>query len=172
MFDFVPFDFGRNGWMRRMEREFDAMNKMFEGFGGGRNMCCDVEDLGDRYEIVMELPGMKKEDISLKVSDNVLVISAEQKSESKTEDTPEIKAEPAEAGQEKALAERKEQLPSQERRYIHRERRYQSMERRFNVEEIEVKKITANYENGLLTVVLPKKTPTKPQDDVFTVEIE
>ncbi len=171
MFNLMPFDFGRTNMWRRMQREFDAMNRMFESFEPV-NMRCDVEDLGDHYEISMELPGMSKDEISLQVSDNVLTISAERQTD--VDRSPEIRAEKAEddGKDDTALEERQAAELDRPGRYIHRERSYQRTERHFNVEDVIVSEITASYENGILTVKLPKKHPTEAEDDVFTVEID
>lgn len=177
MFDLMPFAFGRNSWMNRMRDPFEMMNKMFENFGAfdQLDMRCDVEDLGDRYELNMELPGMDKDEISLKVANDVLTIRAEHKTE--TEHEPDITAEQAEADEEKKdsreLKTREHaELQRPERNFVHRERSYRSMERSFNVEDIVVSEIKASYMNGILTVVLPKKHATPAEDDVYTVEID
>lgn len=174
MFDLTPFDFGfgRN-MFRRMQREFDAMNRMFESFEPA-SMRCDVEDLGDHYELNLELPGMSKDEISLQVHDNVLTVRAEHKSE--TNNGPEIEAENVDekssADKNELKAKEKAELGRPEGRYIHRERSWQRMERSFNVEDIVVEDIRAKYENGLLTITLPKQKPTSPEEDIHTVEID
>lgn len=173
MFEFLPMNFSNRNWLRRMDREFSELDRMFRSLER-QSMRCDVEDLGDRFEMCLELPGMKKEDIQMTVRDNILVIRAEHKEETTHEEAPEIKAEKAADGDNVPAVqkEREAALSTDRRHFIHRERSYQSMERSFNVEEIQVDKITAKYENGVLTVVLPKKNPTKPEENIHTVEIE
>ena len=46
--------------------------------------------------------------------------------------------------------------------YVRRERRYGSLSRSFDISGIEADKITASYENGVLTLELPKKAESQP----------
>jgi HSP20 family protein len=144
MFGLVPFDF--DGMMR-------SMDKLFRDYSM-QDMRMDVEDLGDKYEMTVELPGMKKEDISLRVKDNILTIKASHASESQNS--------PDEESRETALTDRN---------FIHQERSYRSMERSFNVEGVLVDQIRARYEDGLLIVDLPKESPTA-QDNTYEVNID
>eukprot|EP00695_Tsukubamonas_globosa_P001816 TRINITY_DN2898_c0_g1_i1.p2 TRINITY_DN2898_c0_g1~~TRINITY_DN2898_c0_g1_i1.p2 ORF type:complete len:98 (+),score=45.66 TRINITY_DN2898_c0_g1_i1:293-586(+) len=89
-----------------------------------------------------ELPGMKKEDIKIELlENNTLKISGETKQEKK-----------------------------EERQNFHRvERSFGSFERRFTLPDYaKIENITANYNNGILDVVIPKeqaklKAPAKKQ---------
>ncbi len=144
MFGLVPFDF--DGMMR-------SMDKLFRDYSM-QDMRMDVEDLGDKYEMTVELPGMKKEDISLRVKDNILTIKASHASASQNS--------PDEESRETALTDRN---------FIHQERSYRSMERSFNVEGVLVDQIRARYEDGLLIVDLPKENPTA-QDNTYEVNID
>ncbi len=144
MFDLVPFDF--DGMMR-------SMDKLFRDYSM-QDMRMDVEDLGDKYEMTVELPGMKKEDISLRVKDNILTIKASHTSASQNS--------PDEESRETALTDRN---------FIHQERSYRSMERSFNVEGVLVDQIRAKYEDGLLIVDMPKENPAA-QDNTYEVNID
>ena len=77
-----------------------------------------------------ELPGFKKEDISVDVKDGYLTISATRNEE---------KDEKNEKGE-----------------YIRRERRYGSFSRSFDISQIDQAGISAGFENGVLKLVLPK----------------
>lgn len=144
MFGLVPFDF--DGMMH-------SMDKLFRDYSM-QDMRMDVEDLGDKYEMTVELPGMKKEDISLRIKDNILTIKASHTNESQMG--------PDEESQETALTNRN---------FVHQERSYRSMERSFNVEGVVVDQIRARYEDGLLIVDLPKENPTE-QDNTYEVNID
>ncbi len=99
---------------------------------------CDMEDKGDRYEISLETPGVPKEKITIKAGTNHIDISGEQ--EKKTEDKG--------------------------KNYLYKERSYSSLSRRISTpEEVIPSKIDAKMENGVLHIQVPKKTPTKKEDE-------
>lgn len=83
-----------------------------------------------------ELPGMRREDISIDIENNVLTISGE-------------KTEAREEGDE-------------ERRYHVYERNFGSFTRSFTLPRtIDVANIVANFDNGVLTMKLPKVPEAK-----------
>lgn len=45
----------------------------------------EVRDIGSRYELSAELPGMKEEDINISLKDNMLILEGEKRNESKRE---------------------------------------------------------------------------------------
>ncbi len=89
----------------------------------------DVAETDEAYTVSIDLPGLKKEDIKIEVTDNVLNVSGERKNESQFSD-----------GQ------------------IHRlERSYGSFKRSFALPKaVSADDIEAHYENGVLNVKLPK----------------
>lgn len=92
---------------------------------------CDVNETKDSYWVSFDMPGVKKEDIKIEVQGNELVISGERHREVK------------EQGGETTLRH---------------ERTYGKFERTFRMPTtIAADKIEAHYENGVLTVALPKK---------------
>ncbi len=137
MFELIPFDHH----MRRMAnydpfRELEEMERSF--FGGSRSVNAfrtDVIDTGDAYELQAELPGFRKEDITIDVENDVLTISAERTVESDETKRP---------------------------NYVKRERFYGSFSRSFDVSGINVDAIEAAYTDGVLTLTMPKKVETAP----------
>lgn len=98
---------------------------------------CDMEDLGDKYEITLEAPGIPKEKITIKAGIDYIDISGEQ--EKKTEE--------------------------KRKSYLYNERSYTSLRRRIPTpEEIVPSKVDAKMENGVLHVQVPKKTPTRSEE--------
>ena len=98
---------------------------------------CDMEDLGDKYEVTLEAPGIPKDKITIKAGIDHIDISGEQ--EKKTEEKG--------------------------KNYLYNERSYSSLKRRIPVpEEIIPSKIDAKMENGVLHIQVPKKTPTKTEE--------
>lgn len=95
----------------------------------------DVKDKGANYELTAELPGLKKEEISLCYNSGYLTISAQ----------------------------RKEEQNEEKENYIRRERHFGSMSRSFYIDDIDESKITAEFTDGVLKVDLPKTTAGVPQ---------
>ena len=116
-------------------RIFDEfMRPFFSGMNGvsRESMNVDVKDEGDHYLLEAEIPGATKDNVHVDMDDGVLTIAAEWNSEKKDEKNDS---------------------------YIISERRYGSVTRSFTVENVNEDGITAAYENGVLKLTLPKKTP-------------
>ena len=118
-----------------LEREFDRMAGRF--FGGPVRTWAvaprmDVRDAGDQYQVVVEVPGFQPEEVDVSVEHGLLTITAKH-----AEATPE-------EGEKR-------------NGYVWRERQTSSLRRQLRVPEgIRPDQISANLENGLLTVGLPK----------------
>lgn len=138
MFDLVPFRRSSNDIISL----FDEMEKnWFRNMGNEfPAFKTDIVDKGDKYVLEADLPGFNKEEININVEDNRLIISA------------------------------KQNINTEENRenYIRRERRYGSFTRSFDVSGIKTEEITADYKNGVLTLILPKKhnTPNTRKIDI------
>ena len=91
----------------------------------------DVRDEGEAYVLEADLPGMKKDDLSVELEGNYLTISA-QRSHQQQEADPEGS-------------------------YIRRERSHGSLSRTFDISEVDAEGITASYRAGVLSLRLPKK---------------
>ncbi len=95
-------------------------------------MKTDIKDTDQGYEITMNLPGVKKEDVTAELKDGYLTISAVSNSENSEKDT--------------------------NGRYIRRERFSGSCSRSFYVgEDMTQEDIKARFENGTLKMMIPKK---------------
>lgn len=131
-------------------REMEEFEKNFfsDPFGNFFNMNdlaefkTDVADEGDHYELEADLPGFNKKDISLELSGDILTVHAERHSKSE----------------------------KKENKMIRRERSYGSYSRQFNVSEIDVDKIKAKYDNGVLKLILPKKENCVSETRRFEIE--
>lgn len=94
-------------------------------------MKTDIKELNDRFELDIDLPGYKKEDVSAELKDGYLTINAETKTDNEQKD--------------------------ENGRYIRRERYYGSCSRSFYVgEDITEQDIKAKFDNGILKVIVPK----------------
>lgn len=88
----------------------------------------------DQYYIELAVPGMDKADFNVKLDGKILTISAEKKTETATENV----------------------------KMIRKEFGYKSFKRSFTLDEkIDASNISAKYENGILTLELPKKEEVK-----------
>ena len=123
----------RNNAAHRSDFPFgDEFFRSFFGESAAPAMKVDVEDKGDSYLPLTDLPGMKKEDVKISVEDGVLTIAVEQKTETNEED--------------------------KDRNYVFRERRFMNMSRSFSLEGVNEEGITAEYTDGVLHLTLPKET--------------
>ncbi len=115
-----------------MDRVFDNFfnDSVFPShFSNSGHMKVDISENEKEYILEAELPGVKKDEINLEVNDDRLTIavSRDEKTEEKKDN------------------------------YLRRERRTSSMIRSFSLENVASDKITAKHDNGILTLVLPKK---------------
>ena len=135
MFELIPFErrmtsFDPFRMMADMERSFyQPSGRAVPSFR------TDVSDEGDAFKLEAELPGFKKEDISIDIKDERLTISAERK------------------------LENDEQKPN----FVKRERYYGSYSRSFGLEGIDSEGIEASYVDGILSLRLPKQAPVVPE---------
>lgn len=110
-----------------------------------RTPLCDLVDKGDRYELQVEVPGIEKEKIDMKATRHAIEISGEQ-----TEKTEE-----------------------RGKNYVYNERSYRSFQRRVPIpEEIVPSKVNAKMANGVLNIEMPKKVPTKVEEETTKVKVE
>ena len=92
----------------------------------------NLKETGNTYELELIAPGLKKEDFKLNVSNDLLTVSFEQKEEQQEE--------------------------NQAEGWLRKEFRQQSFSRSFNLgDSVDVNKINAVYNNGILNMTLPKK---------------
>jgi HSP20 family protein len=96
----------------------------------------DVYEEKDNFIVKAELPGMKKEDISVSLHDGNLIVSGERQSETKTEGAEIYRAE----------------------RYFGKFQRSVSLPT-----AVAADKVKAAYKDGILTVTLPKSEEAKPK---------
>jgi HSP20 family protein len=124
----------------------DDLNSLFEapfwsGFGRSGQLfsawspALDLYQNADNIVAVVELPGMRREEIEISLHDGMLTISGERKREASND----------------AKAERTE-------RYIGKFRRSITLPTR-----VDANKVSASYRDGILTVTLPKAEEAKPK---------
>ncbi len=120
------------------DKDIQRAEKKLYGHNGKNLMLTDVKENDKGYELEMDLPGYKKEDITAKLENGYLTITAEKGLEEKEED-------------------------KESKKYIRRERFAGTCQRTFYVgEEVEQDDIKASFKHGILTLQIPKKE-AKPQ---------
>jgi HSP20 family protein len=97
-------------------------------------MRIDVSENDQAYLVKADIPGVKKEDINVRVEGNLVQIDAESKSEKETRGDGE--------------------------KLLRSERYYGSISRSFTLgQDIDAGKVQAKYADGVLSLELPKKAP-------------
>ena len=110
-------------------------------------MKTDIKDTENGYEITMSLPGVKKEDVKAELKDGYLTISASSNNSRDEKDD--------------------------NGRYIRRERYSGSCSRSFYVgDEVTEADIKAKFENGTLTMMIPKKEAKPAVENKKYIAIE
>lgn len=120
---------------------FDSLLDDYEDSRFKKSMKCDIFEKDGNYNVVMDIPGFKKEDINIECDNGVIKISCEKKEEENEED---------------------------DKKYIRKERVYEKCERSFNFRDIKEDEIEAEFTDGTLKLVIPKqeKVDTKKSIEI------
>ena len=131
----------RRNMDRMMERFFEdpfysASPALAQRNGGAWSLALDVSEDTDNYVVKASLPGVNPENVEVTLTDNILTIKGEIKDEHE----------------------------SKEQNWHLRERRYGNFVRSVALPApVDADKVTANNENGVLTLTLPKAEAVKPK---------
>lgn len=121
------------------DRDMQKAQKKLYGRHAANMMKTDVKEHDDHYEVDIDLPGFKKDELSLELKDGYLIISA-----AKGFDEDENKS----------------------GKFVRQERYAGSMSRTFYVgDELKQEDIHAKYESGVLKLSIPKPEEKKAQVD-------
>lgn len=143
--------------MRRMQREMDSLfgefvypekthllsssqkeDSSLESLENYRAPICDVKEDKESYNLSLEIPGSKKEDIKININNNNLEIKVENKKENNQED--------------------------KEKGVYHHSRSYSGFYRSFSLpRNIDQENIDAEYKDGILSLKIPKKELSSSQ---------
>ena len=130
----------------QMSNGTDRASRKLYGHRANEIMKTDVKELENGYEVAIDLPGFKKENVTCELKDGYLTVSAEKKLE---ED------EKTETG-----------------KYIRRERYTGSQSRSFYVGEgIHEDDIHASFQDGILKLDIPKQPVQQVEDKRHFVQI-
>ncbi len=111
-------DFFTDGWPIRRSLAADTFK-------------VDVEDRDQEYVVEAELPGVDKQDVSLRMEDSRLTVSVKKADE----------------------------VEEKKKNYIHKERRFCSMSRSIYLADAKSEGIKATLNEGVLSVTIPKRQP-------------
>ncbi|MBR6164491.1 MAG: Hsp20/alpha crystallin family protein [Clostridia bacterium] len=151
MSTFLPAVFGENlmdvfnDFDRDFFRGWDRPEHMLYGKNAPRMMKTDVKETDEGYEVDVDLPGFKKEEIRLELENGTLTISTQKTLENKEEKQGKV---------------------------LRQERCSGSMSRSFYVGDyVTEEDIKAKYENGVLSLAIPKKeAPKAPEKKTICIE--
>ena len=110
-------------------------------------MKADVQDLGESYQIDLELPGFRKEDLQAELKDGYLTL--------------------------KATRQNTEEQKDEKGKYIRQERYSGHYQRSFYVgDDVTQEDVRAAFENGILKLTVPKKDPQPKLNESKAILIE
>ena len=152
MSNYLPTVFGENlvdvfdDFDRNFFRGFGNIDHTLYGKHAQHMMKTDVKELEDSYEVDVDLPGFKKDEIHLELNNGYLTISTE-----------------------KTLEKDKE---NKKGKMLRQERYSGVMQRSFFVgEHLTEEDIKASYDSGVLHVIIPKKdAPKAPEKKTILIE--
>ena len=151
MFELRPYNRKNNSVSYNPFRDMEEFEKRFFGtpfgFFGDNSLAefkTDISDEGDKYVLEADLPGFKKEDIKLDINGDTLTVSAERHLEHEEKD--------------------------KKGKFVRCERSYGSYCRDFDISAVKADEIKAKYNDGVLTLMLPKKENTSPQPKRLEIE--
>jgi HSP20 family protein len=103
----------------------------------------DIFEEGDNVVVKAELPGIKKEDVDVSMTDNIISISGEKKKEEKVE----------------------------RKNYYREELSYGSFTRKFRLPmEVQTDKAKAQFKEGILEIRIPKTEEAKKKEKKVSIE--
>jgi HSP20 family protein len=135
----TPFG-GGFGSLFGLRREIDRLFEDAYGNGGRTawSPSVNVREANDAVLLEMELPGISPDEVDISVENDMLTISGDKREERREEE--------------------------EEGRYFLVERRYGSFSRSFSLpQNVDSEKVTANFDNGLLTIRIPREALPQPR---------
>ena len=142
----MPTLFGENlfdDWMGFPFRDFDEMEKELYGKRAAHVMKTDVREKDGSYELEIDLPGFKKDEVTAKLENGYLTIEASKNHE-------------------------KDEKDEKSGKYLRRERYSGSMSRSYYVgSHVQQSDVTAKFEDGILKLTIPKEDPKALESKKF-----
>ncbi|HJA30418.1 MAG TPA: Hsp20/alpha crystallin family protein [Candidatus Eisenbergiella pullicola] len=147
----LPSIFGENlfddDWMFPFDSDFFGKKNPLYGKHAKNLMKTDVRETESSYEVDIDLPGFKKDEIKAQLENGYLTVSAAKGLDKDEKD--------------------------QKGKYIRQERYAGAMSRSFYIgEEVSQDEIRAKYENGILRLTIPKKDAKPAVEEKKHIAIE
>ena len=128
------------------DKDMKKLEKKLYGRRGRNMMKTDIKERDDSYELEMDLPGFKKDEVKVALENGYLTISAA-----------------------KGLDEDEQEKKSG--RYIRRERYAGACQRTFYVgEDVRQEDIKGEFKHGILKLTIPKKAAQVPEKKYIAIE--
>ena len=108
----------------------------------GSSFKVDVRETDKNFTVDADLPGFNKEDVNVSYKDNYLTIKAK----------------------------REEEVKEEKENYLRQERSTGEVMRRFYVEDVDEDAIDAEFKDGVLKIVLPKKEKVIAEKKVINIK--
>lgn len=147
----VPSILGKNmfddffGFPFYDDKDFRKMEKKLYGHREKNLMKTDVKENGNGYELEMDLPGFKKEEVKVSLENGYLTVSAAKESGDENESG----------------------------KYIRRERYSGTCQRSFYIgEDIRQEDIKGEFKHGILKLSIPKQEPKPAVEEKKYITIE
>lgn len=143
----LPVVYGESMFDDLFDNSFFGSHNPLFGKNSRNLMKTDIRETDDAkaYRLAVDLPGFKKDEISIDLSNGYLTIQAAKGLDKDEED--------------------------KKGRYIRRERYAGSMSRSFYVGDVKPEEVSAKFENGILTLDVPKAGQKKlPENNRICIE--
>ncbi len=139
----------------KRNNELDFFDDAFGGFfkplfyeEKHHSMKTDIKETENSYVLDIEVPGFDKKDVNVSLENGYLTVSAQKKT--------------CEGGENDEKNKKKEN-------YIRRERSC-SVSRSYYVGDVDKEAVKAKYENGVLTIDIPKEKPALPETHNIVID--
>ncbi len=143
----LPSIFGENLFDEWMDFSFPDIDKALYGKHAKNMMKTDVKETDQGYEVFIDLPGFKKDEVSVQLESGYLTIQAAKGLDKEEKD--------------------------KHGKYLRKERYAGGMSRSFYVgDAVKKEDIHAKYENGILKLALPKEEPRAIESNNHYISIE
>lgn len=136
----------------QLQRQFEQMLDMWGGEGvdlqemgmSTSRVGVDLVDKGDEFVLTADLPGYERDNIELRVTDDTVHLTAERQEEAHEEE---------------------------EGLYLKSERHRKTVTRQIQLQEpVDEDHVEARYQNGVLTVIMPKREPEELDGETIDIQ--